>query len=192
MKPEDTRTQILNTAQDLIQKVGLNGMSYADISHVVGIRKASIHYHFPTKDDLVIALLNRYSPSFFRLVDGIFDAAESSEDKLRRYCNLFETTLNSGDQDRVCLCGMLGAEFNTLGVPLIDQVEQFYQKNQDYLARLLKEGKKNGEFNFSGSEKVMANLIFSLLEGGLIIARVKHNPVEFSHIVEQLMQIVKG
>ncbi|WP_257998927.1 TetR/AcrR family transcriptional regulator [Fischerella thermalis] len=49
MNSTDTRTQILDTAQDLIQRVGVNAMSYQDISEAVGIRKASIHYHFPSK-----------------------------------------------------------------------------------------------------------------------------------------------
>ncbi len=71
MKSIDTQTAILDTAQELIQRVGVNAMSYADISAVVGIRKASIHYYFPTKYDLIAALLDRYNPYFLKLVDLI-------------------------------------------------------------------------------------------------------------------------
>ncbi len=58
-------------------------MSYADISTAVGIRKARIHYHFPSKEDLLASLLERYTPSFFKLVDRILESSSSAEIKLR-------------------------------------------------------------------------------------------------------------
>ena len=187
-----TKTQILDAAQELIQKVGLNAMSYADISQAVGIRKASIHYHFPTKEKLVAALLDRYSNDFFRLVDSILKISESAEVKLRRYCGLFEATLSSGKQDQACLGGMLGAELKTLEFPIIEQVSQFYQDNKLYLVKLLKQGQETGEFRFPGQVEAMADLIFSSLEGGLLIARADGGIERFHSIVEQLIQIIKG
>ncbi len=192
MTTTDTRTQILNTAQELVQTVGLNAMSYADISTAVGIRKASIHYHFPTKDDLVAALLDRYSPYFFRLFDAILDSPESPEIKLRRYCELFAATLSSGNQDKACLCGMLGAELKTLKSPLIEQVVQFYRDNQTRLVQLLQQGRDKSEFKFSGKVESMAMVIFSMLEGGLLIARADGGVTGFQDMVEQLIQVVKG
>ncbi|MCD4689251.1 MAG: TetR/AcrR family transcriptional regulator, partial [Desulfuromonadaceae bacterium] len=53
---KDTKRHILDVAEDLIQRVGLNAMSYKHISDAVGIRKASIHHHFPKKDNLIDAL----------------------------------------------------------------------------------------------------------------------------------------
>lgn len=192
MKSTNTQALILDTAQELIQKVGLNAMSYADISRAVGIRKASIHYHFPTKDSLVAALLNRYSSYFLRLVDAILESPESPEIKLRRYCGLFEATLSSGEQDKACLCGMLGAELKSLNSPLVEQVIQFYRDNEDRLVKLLKKGQEAGEFRFPGSAKAMAALIFSLLEGGLLIARANGGVAQFRATIEQLIQVVKG
>jgi len=48
----DTAERILDIAQDLIQRRGFNAFSYHDIAAPMGIRKASIHYHFPSKADL--------------------------------------------------------------------------------------------------------------------------------------------
>ncbi|MDJ0799646.1 MAG: TetR/AcrR family transcriptional regulator [Calothrix sp. MO_167.B12] len=192
MKTTDTRTQILDTAQELIQKVGLNAMSYADISAAVGIRKASIHYHFPTKDDLVAALLDRHSPCFFRFCDAILDSSESPEIKLRHYCGLFEATLSSGKQDKACLYGMLGAEMKTLNSPLIVQVVQFYRDNQTRLVQLLQQGRETGDFKFPGNVESMAMVIFSMLEGGLLITRADGGVAQFREMVEQLIRVVKG
>ncbi len=192
MKSTNTRTKILDTAQTLIQTVGFNAMSYADISKVVGIRKASIHYYFPSKDDLVVTLLERYSPYFFKLVDTILASPESAEVKLRRYCGVFEATLSSGEQNKACLYGMLGAEVKTLNSPLSEQIAQFYQDNETRLSQLLSEGIETNIFKFSGETKAMAQLIFSLLEGELLIARTNGGVPHFRGVIEQLIQLVKA
>ena len=70
MKQPDTKTAILDAAQDLIQRVGANAMSYQHISEAVGIRKASIHHHFPSKETLLEELIGRYSRQFLGLVVG--------------------------------------------------------------------------------------------------------------------------
>ncbi|WP_337886149.1 TetR/AcrR family transcriptional regulator [Fischerella thermalis] len=192
MNSIDTRTQILDTAQDLIQRVGVNAMSYQDISEAVGIRKASIHYHFPSKDDLVAALLDRYNDYFLRLVDGIIAQSDSAEVKLRRYCSLFEATLCSGNGDKVCLYGMVGAELATLKHPLVDRVTAFYRNNEARLVQILNQGKESGEFSFVGDIQAMATLIFSLLEGGFLVARAHGGASQYRAIIEQLIQLVKG
>ncbi|MDJ0695923.1 TetR/AcrR family transcriptional regulator [Mastigocoleus sp. MO_188.B34] len=83
MKQTDTKTLILDVAQELIQRLGVNCMSYQDISNSVGIRKASIHTHFPRKNDLLAALLDRYSDRFLRMVDGILAFSDTPEVKLK-------------------------------------------------------------------------------------------------------------
>lgn len=191
MNSTNTQTQILDAAQELIQRVGLNAMSYADISKTVGIRKASIHYYFPAKENLVAALLDRYSACFFRLVDSILESSDSSEIKLRRYCELFANTLGSGENDKACLCGMLGAELKTLNSSSIERVTQFYRDNRVRLVKLLEQGSQNEEFEFGGNSEAMADLIFSSLEGGLLIARADGGEAQFRDLIEQLIQILK-
>jgi TetR/AcrR family transcriptional repressor of nem operon len=192
MKQADTRTLILDVAQDLIQRLGVNGMSYQDISEVVGIRKASVHTHFPKKEDLLVALLDRYSDRFLRIFDGILASSDSSEVKLRRYCGLFEATLSSGNQDKACLCAMLGAELQALNDPSVERVRNFYQANRERLATLLDAGQRDGSFCFPGDVQMMASLIFGLLEGGMLVSRVQGGAEQFHRDIEQLLQLIKG
>jgi TetR/AcrR family transcriptional repressor of nem operon len=188
----DTKILILDAAQDLIQRRGVNGMSYQDISEVVGIRKASIHTHFPKKDDLLVALLNRYNDRFLRVVDGIIATSDGPEVKLRRYCGLFETTLCSGSQDKACLYAMVGAESATLNHPLTEQVRHFYQENEARLLLILEAGRVTGDFRFPGEPQATASLIFSLLEGGMLVARAHGGAAQFQRVIEQLIQLIKG
>ncbi|MDM9380261.1 TetR/AcrR family transcriptional regulator [Chlorogloeopsis sp. ULAP01] len=192
MNLKDTRTQILDAAQELIQRLGVNAISYQDISVAVGIRKASIHHHFPTKDDLIATLLDRYNAYFLRLVDNIIAMPIPADEKLRRYCGLFEATLSSGNHDKACLCGMLGAELATLKNPLVERVAVFYRDNEERLATILNEGRDTGVFGFPGDVKAMATLIFSLLEGGILIVRASGGVEQYRAVIEQLMELVKG
>ena len=137
MSETDTRTMILNAAQDLIQRLGANAISYQHLSEAVGIRKASIHYHFPAKQDLLEALIERYRAYFIGLVDRIIAEESDPARMLDRYIGLFEATLREGKHDKACLCGMLGAELASLGDEAVRGIRRFYQDNQERLASIL-------------------------------------------------------
>jgi TetR/AcrR family transcriptional regulator, transcriptional repressor for nem operon len=188
----DTKTEIMDVAQDLMQRWGVNGMSYEHISKAVGIRKASIHYYFPSKDALVIAVLERYNEYFLKLVDGILAANITPRQKLARYASLFEATLESGKHDRACLCGMLGAELKTLGSKAAEHVRHFYVENERRLAMILESGKKSGDFHFQGSAAATAALIFALLEGAGLIARAHGGAAHFRNVSRQLERLLQA
>jgi TetR/AcrR family transcriptional repressor of nem operon len=182
----------MDVAQELIQRGGVNAMSYQHISDAIGIRKASIHHHFPTKDSLIEAVLQRYAVYFFRLVDDIFESKLDPEAKLRKYAGLFEATLCEGKKDKACLFGMLGAELSTLGSPSAAGVRKFYRENEARLARVLDEGREKGQFRFKGEAKMAAAMIFALLEGGALMARAEGGHKRLHMMVEQSVKLLQG
>lgn len=192
MAEKDTKTKILDAAQDLIQRLGANGISYQHISDAVGIRKASIHHHFPTKEDLIEALLERYNNYFLGLVDDVFARPIGAKKKLTKYVELFEATLNTEKCDKACLCGVLGAEIATLGLESGLKIKSFYEGNEKRLAAVLEEGKRTGEFRFKGDTNAAAALVFALLEGTALIARAHGGVKQFRRIVGQLHDLLEG
>lgn len=188
---KDTREAILDAAESIIQTYGANGISYQTISDIVQIRKASIHYHFPTKEKLIEDLVRRYSHRFLALVDAFVDSPLSAPTKLERYIALFEQTLEDRSEMKVCLCGMLGAELASMGSPTVKILRNFYSENIDRLARILEEGRKAGSLKFSGDAEALGGLIFSLLEGAMIIARAADGVDQFRSIRKQLLKIIK-
>lgn len=188
---KDTREAILDAAESIIQTYGANGISYQTISDIVQIRKASIHYHFPTKEKLIEDLVRRYSLRFLALVDAFVESPLSAPTKLERYIALFEQTLEDRSGMKVCLCGMLGAELASLGSPTVKILRNFYSENIDRLARILEEGRKAGSLKFSGDAEALGGLIFSLLEGAMIIARAADGVDQFRSIRKQLLKIIK-
>lgn len=187
----DTKTAILDAAQGLIQRGGANAMSYQHISDAIGIRKASIHHHFPTKEELIEAVIERYTAYFLGIVDGIVESKREPATKLREYAGLFEATLCEGKQDKACLFGMLGAELSTLGSPSVAGVRRFYRENEARLARMLEEGREKGAFHFKGEVKLVAGMIFALLEGGALVARAEGGSKRLHAMVEQMLKLLK-
>jgi len=190
-EPSHTRTRILDTAQDLVQRIGANAMSYQHISEAVGIRKASIHHHFPKKEDLLEALIQRYSGQFFAWLDGIARANVAAPVKLQRYIALFEATLREGKHDRACPIGMLGAELASLGTASAALVQLFRKKNEGFLTGVLQQGLKNGQFNFSGDHRATAALIFALLEGEMLVVRGAAGVKDFSKVAKQMLRLLQ-
>lgn len=187
----DTKTAILDATQALIQRVGANAMSYQHISDAIGIRKASIHHHFPTKEALLEAVIQRYTTYFLGLVDDIVVSKKDPATKLRSYAGLFEATLCEGKQDKACLVGMLGAELTTLGSPAAAGVRRFYRENEIRLTRILEEGRKKGVFRFKGDIKLVAMMIFALLEGAALVMRAEGGHKRLHAITEELLGLLQ-
>jgi len=190
MASTDTRTNIMDVAQDLIQRRGVNGMSFQDISDAVKIRKASIHHHFASKQDLVEELVTRYRTDFGALLTGILNSRAKARGKLLRYGALFEGTLQAGNQDKSCLCGMLAAEVFSLDDGPVRSVKGFMQDNVNFLTKVLKEGKEDKSLAIGGSVDEVASMVLATFEGGLLVARADGGPKQLSAVIRNLISLL--
>ena len=164
----DTATRILDVAERLAQVRGFNGFSYADIAAELGITKAALHYHFASKADLGEALIDRYAARFSDALAAIDAAASAPPAKLRGYAELYADVLRN---QRMCLCGMLGAEYPTLPGAMRASVVSFFDDNETWLQQVLEEGRGDGSLQFSGSTRDVARMIISCLEGAMLVTR---------------------
>src|SRR5271167_899442 len=135
----DTRTRILDVAERLVQVRGFNGFSYADVAAELSITKASLHHHFPSKAGLGEALLARYAERFEHALSAIDADTATAPAKLSAYAGLYTDVLRQG---RMCLCGMLAAEYETLPAPIRDAVVSFLDDNEAWLERVLEQGRE--------------------------------------------------
>jgi TetR/AcrR family transcriptional repressor of nem operon len=164
----DTATQILDAAERLVQERGFNGFSYADVARELGVTKAALHYHFPGKAELGDALIERYARRFGEALVAVDERDIDAADKLRAYAQLYAAVFSD---DRMCLCGMLAADYATLPQPMRDRVVRFFDDNEVWLARVLEEGRTEGNLRFQGSARSVARTIVGGLEGAMLVAR---------------------
>ncbi len=163
-----TSMQILDVAQKLVQTRGFNAFSYADIAKVLGVTTASLHYHFASKADLGVKLIERYESAFGVALARIDRDASDAPARLSRYFGLYAQVLAD---ERMCLCGMLAAEFVTLPKPMQAALDSFFGLNERWLVGLLEQGRAKGELRFNGAARESAQFIIASLEGAMMMAR---------------------
>ena len=166
--PTTAATAILDVAEQLAQTRGYNGFSYADIAVQLGVTKASLHYHFPSKAHLGSALIDRYQQSFDAALDLIDCQTQVPAEKLHRYVDLYEAVLLN---DRMCLCGMLAAEYATLPTPMQEGLISFFDANERWLTKALQAGVQVGVFVLAESANARARVLLGALEGAMLVAR---------------------
>jgi TetR/AcrR family transcriptional regulator, transcriptional repressor for nem operon len=179
-----TATRILDVAEQFVQVRGFNGFSYADISAELGITKAALHYHFAGKADLGRALIVRYASRFAEALADVDAAAGAASARLAGYADLYRQVLH--DQ-RMCLCGMLAAEYQTLPQPMQHAVLAFFDQNEHWLEGVLEEGREAGILQFGGTARATARLIIGSLEGAMLIARPYGDEARFQAAADSLL-----
>ena len=179
-----TPNAILDVAEKLVQTRGFNGFSYADISAELGITKASLHYHFRTKADLGRTLIARYKETFRLALEEIDGADLAPTARLWRYANIYARALADA---RMCLCGMLAAEYSTLPGAMQDEIRRFFDLNEEWLCRVVELGREQGELSLDGPSRDIARLLLGALEGAMLVARSYGDVTRFESAAGRLL-----
>ena len=180
-----TAQRALDVAEALAQTRGFNGFSYAHVAADLGITKASLHYHFPGKAELGEALIARYSERFAGALARIDDERPLARERLEAYIELYADVLSGR---RMCLCGMLAAEFETLPAPMAEAIIRFFDANQAWLTGVLEAGRADGTLSFTGDAEEAAQAAIGTLEGAMLIARPYHDLSRFHAAARRLLE----
>ena len=185
----DTADRILDAAELLVQTRGFNGFSYAHIAAAVGITKASLHYHFASKAELGEALIVRYAARFAAALAAIDDEGGDGRAKLAAYAELYSAVLRS---QRMCLCGILAAEYQTLPEPMSRAIVAFFDANQNWLAAVLAAGRSAGTLSFAGEPRDCAQTVLAALEGAMLVALPYGDPRRFDAAASRVIASLTG
>lgn len=187
-KKGNTREEIIDLGEEFLRSRGYHAFSYHDISSRLNIKNAAIHYHFPLKEDLGVAIIRRSIDKFEELLQNKKFNQLNEMDRLT--CFMDEVFGKYLTENRVCLVGALSTEFPVLP----EKVQQEFQKMTGairvWLTGLLKEGKKKKFFSFTPGLETKALMIISNLMAGLQIARVM-NKSDFQLIKNGILKELK-
>ncbi|SFQ50654.1 TetR/AcrR family transcriptional regulator [Hymenobacter arizonensis] len=179
----DTRTRILDLAENLLLERGYNAFSYQHIARELGVKPAAIHYHFPSKDDLGTAVVARQLRRLRKWRDLPRVADLPPTEQLEAIFKVYDSHVRQ--ERRVCLFGALAADFLTLPTPMQAELRTFNGELTAWLAQVLAVGKATGALRFMGSPSAKAVQVLTTLAGALQVARV-HDETHFHTIVGQL------
>lgn len=181
-----TSDAILACARNLIIAGGYNGFSYADIAGVVGIRKPSIHHHFPSKVDLVRTLVARYREEAQTGIAAMERHIPEPLDQLRAYTGYWEACIADASAP-FCICALLASELPILPEPIALEVRAHFRSLSDWLASVLERGAQQGHLHLSSPASVEAEVFLATVHGAMLSARAYGNPQMFGTIVTPLI-----
>jgi TetR/AcrR family transcriptional repressor of nem operon len=168
-----TETRILDLAENLIRTNGYNGFSFRDIASGIGVKSASVHYHFPTKGDLGARVARRYSDRFLEKLGDPENASDDANSVVDAVRVLFREALLKDGQ--MCLCGMLAAESAGLPDGVVAETRDFFDRTTEWLMQALARTAW-GKDQKDEAIRTQALRAMALFEGGLLIARAKGEP----------------
>jgi AcrR family transcriptional regulator len=175
----DTREQIMDRAAQLLMSRGFNGFSYRDIASHLGVKNAAVHYHFPAKTDLALALVDEYRKILRRGTAEFMAYGGSAIEQLEGF---FAFTTKQCQLGR-CICpfGAFSVDYNDLPEELQKATRSFMDESIRWLTRVMEVGRKSGEFSFNGDARAKAMTVLAGLQGARQLARI--HGIELLHDV---------
>jgi TetR/AcrR family transcriptional regulator, transcriptional repressor for nem operon len=181
----DMRSTLIDVAIGQVRRLGYSAFSYADLADAVGIRKPSIHHHFPTKEDLGVAIVAAYTEGLSEQLDRIDAKTDDMIERLRAYSRLYREGLEA---ERGCLCGMLASEVAVLPRRVQASVRQFFGMNLRWIERVLRDGRSKGTLRDGVEPRVAARTVLATLQGALFLALSLEDTAAFDQAVTGLLK----
>jgi TetR/AcrR family transcriptional repressor of nem operon len=174
--PNNTRSAILDVAQDMVQRQSISGVSFQELANRVGIKKGSLYYHFESKDDLAVALLERASSqmkeSFIR------GRTKSPIKRLSYFLDIFLKQIIP--TEKLCPGGAFAGEWGKLSEPVKTQVKKLIDTQVKGVSDILARGIQSGVFNdHAKTVEELAHWVIACVQGALVTSRVSQNKVTF-------------
>jgi TetR/AcrR family transcriptional repressor of nem operon len=164
----NTKAQIISLGRDYIQQIGYPSFSFRQIAGELGIKNAAVHYHFPAKEDLGVAVIEKDRSDFEAM--GIALQHRSPVEKAEAVLKLYEQYFNNGQ--KLCLIGICGSAYSELPSKMQVAAKLHLQNISIWLEETFAAGKVTGEFKFQSDPKTMATQWVNMLPGTLISGRI--------------------
>lgn len=174
------KDELLNAAERKVRTGGYSNFSFRELAVDVGIKSASVHYHFPTKSDLGAELARRYTENFLGALGEPSEISRRGDNPISIYVSLFRKALV--EDEAMCLCGLLGAENDALPEKVQVETKRFFEKNIDWLERAYTI-QNSGSYDWARTQAIKT---LSLLEGAMMISKTLGDNNAFEQAISDL------
>lgn len=183
----DTRRDILSAAEHLFQVKGFNGFSYQHIAQELGVRNAAVHYHFPSKGDLGLAMISRFREDFgwWRVQQEARSTTGS-----QRLEAFFGLDRRYSEQRKVCPLGVVGVEFAGMPPEMCREAHALVDDVLSYIEDALALGREDGTLSFDGELPAVALHVLAATQGGLQLGRLQ-GPRGFDTVLDGLRSVLR-
>jgi TetR/AcrR family transcriptional repressor of nem operon len=186
-----TKEKIVSYATELVETKGYHSFTFQEIAKKLGIKKASIHYHFASKEDLGIAVFEAFEKGVENYMAEANFANLAPTEKMAGYFVYHSTCTLDSNQEVSCI-GALTSEWNVLPKKLRDKVDKFHVWHVGILSAILKEGMETGDFQFMGTPEEQALVVIATTKGALLLARENRSIEIYNGITIRFLEGIKS
>ena len=183
---KNLRDNIVAKAKDYLQRYGFSGFSFQDLANDIGLRKASLHYYFKSKEELGLVLIEEYRNAFERWTQAMQN--KNAREKLDGMFHIF--VLMAKDGKKICPTGALTTELQKLPASMQKKLREFHEEQKQWLLQTLIDGQREGIFNRSLAAGEYADLLLAIFQGGIQIARLRGNIDSMKDSYESLRKVL--
>lgn len=180
----DTKTQALELAKTYLQTLGFNGFSFQTIADALGIKKASLHYYFASKEDMGLALIKDYEEGYQAWVERVKDL--SSKEKLEKMVKGF-IKLSEKNQ-MICPLGVFSSDYHTVTNKIKKKTRDFHLVQREWIMKTIEQGKKEGTIKKSVDTSITADWIMATLQGGVQVARLRGEMESLKKMLDTMLE----
>ncbi len=181
-----TASKLIEEASQLITNVGYNGFSYADLAERLGIRKPSIHHHFPTKVDLVVAVVEQQRAQIRAQLAALEDGNPDAMAQLTAYVDYWKRCIED-ESATFCLAGVLAAELPGLPKEVSASVQGHFNDLGTWIERVLTLGTEQGAIKLELEPQMSSQFFQTAVYGAMVMARAYKDPGKFSLVVDAFL-----
>ncbi|GHO94116.1 TetR family transcriptional regulator [Reticulibacter mediterranei] len=193
MRSTSNRDYVIKVVSEMFLLRGFACTSMDDVVKQSGVSKSNIYYHFKSKDELTLAVLE----SYISTLQNLFREQSQAEDgqllpRLEHYIEQLIQDLAERDCVGGCPLMSLMVEAGKTNEAVRVRLAQFFQQQKDQLTQLLEEGKRRGEVRNDLPASVLASLISSWLEGMLMLASIQKSASTLRGERDALLSMLKA
>ncbi len=174
----EMRQRILRLAAEWLQQRGYHGFSFGQIANALEIQSSAVHYHFPSKADLVSAVFARYRVEFAWWREQMGHSRYGPLEQVGRFLDLEARNIEG---ERVCPLGVAGVEYASLPAEACAEAEGLRDDLADWLTATLDAGRLEGRLDFPGDAGDQARVIMAAAQGALQLVRL-HGREDFAAV----------
>jgi AcrR family transcriptional regulator len=182
-----TREKIIELGEDLIRTRGYNAFSYQDISTVMGIKNAAVHYYFPSKENLGTAIIKTNIQRFEEMIENMKNLKFEEWHQLETFLKIY---VKSHREKKLCIVGSLSSDYNTFSDSMKVELKKMTDLILGWLTTILEQGREKGVFAFVGEPKDKAFVVLSSMVASLQLLRFSDRN-EFKAIYQSVLDDLK-
>lgn len=190
-KGEETRERVLEEADRLITTRGIRATSVKDLLAETGVARGSLYHHFPGKDDLGVAVLERARERFMAFLEKKLSDGTPGE-RLVAFLNGVLSTHREAEFVGGCIFGNTALEMADRSDVYAHVVRDVFGQWVGRLRDVIAEGQRGGEVRSDLPAEVIANHMVSALEGGIMLSRLEKDERPLAATVECLVGFLRN